>query len=238
MQPDTEIFENNSTQKSNIKPSITDIEFPAASFDQVSQTHAFNEAAMIVLTTVLPAQIFMELAAELNQEADQTDYEFVDGLYIWEYTHTVEGESATIRYEAEPDEASGEVEWRLYLSIENQEFSIDNELFMRGTTSQDGSSGNWEIYDVTGSSGDDPVLSFNWTIDGNENLSTIFTINADGQTVTIEYEEDGNMRTLMFTSSTEDVDIVITWNAETGAGSITNNGNQMCWDSNFDDIAC
>lgn len=166
----------------------------------------------------------------------QSDPDFDDGSWEWTYSYSYEGESWEMRSVAQ-EQGDGSISWALYITTTSAEGpNLDNFLFMDGTTSADGSSGSWNIYDFESGSSQS-VMSFTWNRTGPDNYTSSFTINGS-ETVTIDYTQDGADHTMEIASSGGTQDAVVVWNTDTGAGSITEGGTTSCWDSSYQEVAC
>ncbi|MFW6157625.1 MAG: hypothetical protein ACOC4S_02160, partial [Balneolaceae bacterium] len=242
--PDTEFFEDDpSAEKSGEEPAKTlEVferagELEALNFPETSQSEGFDSAGQFIRSLGLFVRELNSVAINLIREAKDTDYTYDEGVFVWEYSYELEGETVDIRLTADPNSEETEAYWTL--SVTNDEF--DSAVLLDGTTSYDGTGGEWHLYDITGESGstDQPVLSLSWSVDGEENLTSEFTLHGaeSGQEVVIGYEEDGDER--WFTVDSEEDQIEIYWNEETREGYFQRSGETMrCWDSNLEETAC
>ncbi len=223
-QPDTDYFNNSNKQKS------------------VQAGTGYSSAAQLVQNTVDPlfssAQVYMPF---FNQ-AQYSDPTYNDG--IWEWTYTIEQSELTaeIRLTAEPNEGSGETEWALYVSTSSSEgANFEDYRFMSGTTAMDGSQGNWSIFSYEDGGSTDPIVTFNWSRDGEDNYTATYSINTSSTSTTydITYSEDGPEHSLEVVSEDGEHDLVIFWNTDTGAGYIDRASEErICWDAEFNNVSC
>lgn len=242
--PDTEFFEDSSSADKAVEETAGALEVIGRAGEsgtleipETSQSLGFDSAGQFIRSFGFFVRQLNMVAINLIREAKDTDYTYDDGVFVWEYSYELEGETVDIRLTADPNSEDTEAYWTL--AVTNDEF--ESAVLLDGTTSYDGNGGEWNLYDITGESGsaDQPVLSLSWSVDGEENLTSEFTLHeADsGQEVIIGYEEDGDER--WFTVDSEEDQIEIYWNEETREGYFQRSGETMrCWDSNLEETAC
>jgi len=164
----------------------------------------------------------------------------VDGdTWIWEYSHSFEGESIAFLITAEM--GSDSQLWQMRYSYSGSEGpNVDNALFIEADLNNDGNSGNWSIYELL----DDenrPIINFEFMLQ-------------DGLTTYLDMDILFNEQIERFLYEVEDLNAIITqflddgpltiiqWNRETGAGQIQspdyNDGALTCWDEEFATIPC
>ncbi|MFH5833455.1 hypothetical protein [Halalkalibaculum sp. DA384] len=228
-QPETEYFNNNSTQNKSVQN--------GAAFGMASEFVQSNVHSMFGIT-----QVYMPFF----EQARETEPTFDDGVWEWTYSYTYPQvqQSAELRLTAEPNDVTGETSWELFVSVDVPDGpSLDNYRFMSGTSSSDGNEGSWSVYTLgeNGSSGE-AVFTFEWSREDEDNFTSSYTIHNTGsaeyQSVNFDYTKAVPEHTLHMHSSDGEFDVEIFWNTETDIGYVNYLGDKMCWDSNFEDTAC
>lgn len=172
-------------------------------------------------------------------QAETTDAEYDDGVWIWSYSSSFEGLTAEFRITAE-ELSNGAVQWAMYWSFDNGEESVDNYKMFEGTVSADGSSGNWTFNTLqTETNQELPLVTSDWTVSSDTEKQLSTKLYTDGQVDSqIVYEEDQPEFKMTISGQNQDDTTVISWNTDTNIGSITEEGTTRCWDDNFEDVPC
>lgn len=135
-----------------------------------------------------------------------------------------------------------DVNWQFFVT--NSELSIEDRLFFDGTTNADGSQGTWTYYDLSNES-NESVSEIQWAVTGEEEVSLrldVVSDRFDNQGDYIDYTFDGTVKNAVYYNAGNDETTELQWNVETKAGYLIapnfNNGEQACWDENFDNASC
>ena len=223
-QPETGYFDS-STQKMSVQAGT-----------------GYNAAAQIVQGTVEPMFSTAGVYLPFFSQAQNSEPIYNDGVWEWTYTYNQFGQTAEIRLTAETNESTGSVNWSLYLSTSSSDgMNFDDYQFMTGSTALDGSGGSWNIYPYEPGGADDPVITFDWTRQDEDNYTASYAINTSGTSTTfnITYTEEGPEHTLEVVSADGEHDLVIYWNTDTGTGYIDQAGSdRICWNSNYENVPC
>lgn len=225
MEPKTGKFDNN---------------YPAGAAYASSVTYEnFNSAGELVNTANAVLSI-KQLFNSFVASAKAGDPVFEDGKWVWEVSHSAQGISVNIRFAGQVDEEAGEVNWTMNISSSGQGVNFDNYKLMEGVTAIDGSTGNWKIYPFEPeSSSATAIITFDWSVNGDSDQVITFNVTqSDSPDYTIKYTEDSTTRELTIKSSDGQVDVLIHWDADTGAGYIMDSGTKKCWNQNFEDVSC
>lgn len=231
MNMDFSVFdENTNTTSSNLTA------------DNESYSHFFNAAirAMVmeaIVNTNLTIPKTLLKAAE-NVEPELTD----NGEWTWSYTSDANNNNFEIRLVA----TSGSddlVNWQMYVT--NSALNIENALFFEGEVTEDGSTGNWTYYALFGEEAGSEVSQTNWSIESEDQVDLRLEVLTDRNGNLgdyIEYSFNSPVKLATYYNADEDQTSEIEWNIETIEGYIIapnyNNGDQACWNSNFQDIEC
>lgn len=190
---------------------------------------AFGYGLLITTFSQIP-NIYLEIAQ--SEEA-----RFINGRWVWETSYSGGGESLTLRLEALYTNGGNNVEWRFIMSGNTGGEVFNNFVFLEGTSSLDGKSGDWQINTI-GDSETAESVGFDWDIQSNTQAEVNFSFTDGGvQKDLINYLLSGAENTLTFTSSGSSG--VIFWNTTTKTGYVIDGqGTKKCWDTNFQDVVC
>ena len=210
--------------------------------DSESYSHFLNAAfrAMVmkgIVNTNLAIPKTLLKAAE-NIEPELTD----DGEWTWNYTSDANDNNFEIRLVA-TSETDNLVNWQMYVT--NSALSIDNELFFEGEVTEDGSEGTWTYFALFGDEAGSEVSQITWSIESENQVDLRLEVLTDRNGNLgdfIEYSFNSPVKLATYYNSGEDQTTEIEWNSETLEGYIIapnyNNGEQACWNSNFQDVEC
>lgn len=220
---------------SGIQP---DTDFFSANTEDTSQSDVYYEAWIFIENTAEPLLAIRTFADPFIERAMEEGYEdYEDGVYVWIFAHSEQGEDYEVRLEAEDN--GPEIGWELYISTEDGD--LDDMRFMNGTTSEDGSQGEWNIYDFE-SDADNALMTYDWALDEEDNLSIsylIFDSESDLENyVSMEYEENADEHVLFIESEEDDYEYEVGWNETTNEGYVNSSGDVRCWDENFEETDC
>ncbi len=118
--------------------------------------------------------------------------------------------------------------------------------WVTGHFSTDLTAGNWLFYGQSYTDGDNSALQVDWEIVSETERTLLFTnVRADdpAQGHTWEFSRAGNLATVTYENpSSEDWSALISWDINTGVGSIQANayrqGELSCWNTDFIDVEC
>lgn len=228
-QPDVSYFQNNNPQKENT--------------NEVTNTNNYTQAQSIVLWNSVMfsfAQSYGSLFSEVNHE--EADYD--DGVWEWSYNYNYGGISADYRTIAK--ELSDGVRWEMYWSFDDgQGDGFENYKIFEGTVSNDESSGDWTFNAMDPELDQEvPFITSTWTVTNETEKEITLEMFGDSiddeaaeETATIHFEQNGVDFTMDLAFADGD-DYLVTWNTDTNIGSITYDGEELCWDEEFQDVPC
>ncbi|WP_141691483.1 hypothetical protein [Rhodohalobacter halophilus] len=231
MNMDFSLFEdeNSDTGKENL------------SINNESYSHFLNAAVRAaVLKTIVDVNLI--IPKSLYIAAENADPELnEDGEWTWTYSSQASGNTFNVRLVA--SESNGAISWQMYLTGSAME--LDNILLFDGEVSPDGTEGRWTYYAIFCDHAGSAVSRVDWSVDNEENLSLRLEVLSDRNGNLgdyIEYIFDAPVKTATYYNAGEDQLTEIEWNSETKAGFLIapnyNNGEQACWDSNFQNVEC
>jgi hypothetical protein len=138
---------------------------------------------------------------------------------------------------------NGQVVWQMYVT--SSALNIDNALLFEGEVLSDGSSGNWTYYALLGDEAGSEISRINWTVENEDQNDLRLEVLSDRNSNLgdyIEYNFDSPIKRAVYFNADEDETAEIEWNSETLEGYIIaanyNNGEQACWNSNFQNVEC
>lgn len=222
-QPQTEYFSANTQQKST------------------QAGTGYKLAAQLMRYTVDPLFASTQVYLPFFSQAKQAEPSLNDGVWEWTYSYSQYEQSAEIRLTAET-EGTDKFAWNLFISSSNtggQNF--EDYRFMDGSTSTDGSDGNWSIYPYEPGGNASAIVSFDWDREDDEHYTASYNIESpeSSATFTIMYSVAEAEHTLELSSSDGEYDAVVFWDSEGGTGYINPGyGDKTCWDAEYNNIAC
>tara|TARA_R110000868_G_scaffold1211_2_gene9327 strand:+ start:49375 stop:50232 length:858 start_codon:yes stop_codon:yes gene_type:complete len=232
-------------------PTIPSSESMSITFDGLSTQNKVNSTVQQSDTTIgiaylsaLAAGAILEvnfavpkvlLSAAEGQEAEYLG----DGEWQWTYSASGNQGSFSVRLTAQTGRE--QVEWNFYVSTTSSQVNWDDILLFSGTSTYDGNDGTWNIYRPDT---EQLISASSWSIDETTTMITLSVYEGTNETTIsrIDYMYSGTVKEISFSNLVEDTQTVIHWDVNTGVGSITstnyNNGQQACWDENYQDVAC
>lgn len=228
-QPDVSFFDNNNPQKMAV--------------NELNETNNYYQARNIVLWNTALFSFGQTYGTFLSQ-ADQEQASFNNGVWEWSYSYNYEGLNATYRTTAK--DVGNEVEWATYWSYsDGQGGGYEDYNIFKGTISNDESSGNWTFNAMDADLEEEiPFITSTWDYvsDTEGELTLVIYGEAiddenSNETATIHYEQSGTDYSMELNFA-DGENYLVTWNADTNVGSVTNDGETVCWDENFQDVPC
>lgn len=223
-------------------PSIPDLSSVRPSFEffspknktlASSSSENFQLAQSLTLTMEALLTGFSSLPESFIQSAQNADAELVNGVWTWNYSTSGQGSSISIRLTAE--ETNTQVNWAMYLSVNNQGQSFENYKFFDGYVKEDGNEGEWSFYPFEQESSN-AVMTYDWMITSDSEASFNITFD-DASFSVMGYEKDSPNNTLTITGESDTT--VIFWNSSTGTGYYdVSSQDRLCWDASSNDVAC
>jgi len=212
-----------------------------AAKQEVANTN-FSQAALRALVMKTVVDLNLAIPRVLLAAAEGTEAEFnEDGQWEWSYSHTAGENNYEVRLVASA-EGDSNVKWEFFVT--NSTLEIDNKLLFEGTTSNEGRQGTWTYFNIVGE-GNEPVSNIEWSVNGEDEVSLRLEVVSDRYNNLgdfIEYSFDGTVKNAVYYNAGLEETTELQWNVETKAGYLIapnyNNGEQACWDENFEDVVC
>lgn len=216
-----------------------DEEFTAYLISQEGITVTAQELLTIL---ELPEAVFSAVSnAEVSEE---------DGVWTWEFMFTILGEmideegdlDAETRVTAQPGDLNNETSWSVFFTIDESPYGpMDNFNAFNVTVNQDESEGTIELFDPENP--DTRNVDLSWTMSSADEKSISINAIEEGengdQLIEITYTESGPEFTLSFVESMDEAtQVLISWNTETGSGSIDTPDGLFCWDNTLRMTEC
>ncbi len=211
-------------------------------------------AQFIATATSMALEEALQLPQFFLLVTSQREPEFQDGVWVWDFPFTVDGElideeedfDVDVFVTANVNENANRVVWEFQISGTGTPFGdLEDFTIFSAETSLDNSSG--EIQFFSPENPDVPILDVEWDITATNEKDISLTIiatddeepNGSPQTILIGFTEgDGNEFSLTFNDGSEEAPIVIEWNSDTLEGSITSEGVTCYWGEDLAVIEC
>ncbi|MEX0773089.1 MAG: hypothetical protein WEB89_09160 [Balneolales bacterium] len=227
---DLSIFESESNQK-----------VAEMSSHEMSQILGNHDMAAMHATIVQQKFSSMAMLPSLFFNKNQWgQVDFKDDMFVWEYDQPFEGESASFLVTAQ-ELSNGDIEWKLQVSANTEEQTIDDEIMLRTLVSADSQTGSWDVYNIEQSSGS--VYRIEYEMVDDNPVRILLQDNAsEGEHFEILYEANDPQYSILFINSDGQVYTELDWNIETGTGYFItdeyNEGEKSCWDEEYRDTDC
>ena len=225
-------------------PRFEDVRMDLSAFNNtpdqaIAEVGNHHMAATFANAIQMQMDAFASFPMLFFNEESWGEAEMVNGVYTWEYSFSVEGESMVLTVTAE-EQAGGGMDWQLRYSLHTAEESIDDALFIRAVVSADGQEGYWEIYDIETGAENGLRMDYRKNDGAAEYISIKLASNSEEDQIV--YEVNGSQAELVLTNSSGTVTTEISWDIHTGVGYIISNGyndgQKSCWDESYQNTAC
>jgi hypothetical protein len=192
----------------------------------------------VAASLILEANLAIPKALLVGAQNNSPTY-MGDGEWEWEYSASGPEGSYSVRLTALVDN-NNNVEWNFYVSADNGQVTWDDVRLFSGTSTLDGTEGSWSIYrPIQGG----VATTTTWMVtDETTDIEMTVYNSSDEVEATVAYSLNGTTKVITFENLSDDTETTIQWDTETKVGFIIstdyNNGQQACWDENFEDVAC
>jgi hypothetical protein len=166
-----------------------------------------------------------------------------DGTWLWTYTW-MSPENVPFTIHLRGHVRDPHIEWSLRVTAPDADPPLDDFLWFAGESGIRSNSGYWILND-SDEGQPVPCARIDWDypalLDRVLTFENIEQANPDfGDRLT--YRVEGVMISILFQDTSEGVDSDVTWNAQTGSGSLQvpdyNDGLRACWDEHQEDVLC
>lgn len=172
------------------------------------------------------------------QNAQSSNAQQNNGVWVWEYNYSYQGSTASIRLEAE--DATNGTFWDMFYTFSSQGLSFNDYNMVSGFVNTDGTSGDWTFNTIFDDGGTEkPLIESIWEAPSNDQLTidiTIFDSQGQAEEV-INYTQNGSQHTLVISSLT-----TVFWDTDAQEGYYDPpQGQRVCWTGNASsstDVAC
>lgn len=232
-------------------PEASTMQMDFSEFDSQQQSQKLKAQSNDNFSRAVGTAVIMKAVVEINlaiprallTAANNADAELNDNeKWEWNFSETAGDTSYAVRLVAER-ESEDEVNWNFYVT--NSEVGVDDQLFFSGTTNTDGTQGVWSYYNLQNTSSQEQVSQIEWSVNGENDVDLRLEVTSDRndhQGDYLEYAFDGTLKTAVYYDSSEEQETILQLNVNSNVGFIIapnyNNGEQACWDGDFQDIAC
>jgi hypothetical protein len=228
-------------------PEFENIDADLSYFEQNSEstnqenTSNFTEAYFYAtgLSTVTASGLFY--TAFFNS-ANQSEAEFNDGIWRWEYSYSYEGETASIVLTSQ--EIGDNIVWEMNWSYDDgQGNSFEDYTMIEGSVAKDGSSGSWRFNSLNPDNNqEEPFMETTWERSGDENFESTTEFFGEGAGVqTYTYTQNGNVFDVTYNDTGSDNNIYVHWNTSLQTGYYqegTGTAERYCWNDSFTNVDC
>lgn len=232
-------------------PSATTMEMDLSEFEsqqksnqaQTQSNDNFSRAVgtAIIMKAVVDFNLAIPkalLTAAANADAELNE----DEKWEWDFSKQAGDTTYAVRLVAER-ESEDSVNWSFYVT--NSEAGLDDQLFFSGTTNADGTEGTWMYYNLQNTDSQEQVSQIEWSVNGEDDVELRLEVTSDRnnhQGDYLDYSFDGTLKTAVYYDNSEDQETRLQINVDSKVGFITapdyNNGDQACWDGNYQDVSC
>jgi len=178
------------------------------------------------------------IAAAENSDPELTD----DGEWTWSYASDASGDNFEVRLHAS-EGSDGRINWQMFVT--NSGLDLDDVLLFEGDVNQDGTEGTWIYYALFGDESGNAVSQIDWEIENEEQTELRLEVLSDRNGHagdSIDYRFDAPVKRAEYYNAGDDLRTEIEWNIETKEGYLVspnyNNGEQACWNGDFQDVEC
>ena len=227
MQFDLSLFNNSPLQKATV-------------FSKQNFTNA--ALRLFVINTVVSVELAVPVIV-FAAAASQTPELQSDGKFHWVYSITNGGNTFEADLAGWIDIPNKQAVWEMYISSNNLKPPLNKFLWYTGRSEIDTPSGYWLFYDPEQPTASVEAVRIDWTIVSEDDRTLTFTGLQEGSEIegdTLNYRWQGTLRSVTLYDAAEEKTVLIHWDAETGAGCLTdpnyNEGQESCWDENQNDI--
>ena len=197
-------------------------------------------SALIAAATV-PAAVFT--AARLNEPTSEGD-----NTWVWSYSVTVDYITFTAALTGIQN-SDKSIDWSMVMSADAPLRPVQDFVWYTGTSNVTNLEGSWQFYDMTTPTEQNPTITIDWTASEDDGKAKLTVENVDTRADSeyagdvLDYDATENdAAVLSYEDSSEGEVWDITWNLDTGEGSLKvpeyNNGEKACWDANKQDAEC
>lgn len=227
-----------------VSPAAFEVEtFSQSANKSAAGAHLTAAVRRYVPVSVTLGAAYLLVPKAITEVATQEDAELIDGAWVWSATPGDGMAQITFTLSARPE--GSEIDWSMVISGYNAYTGqVDDFELYNAATSGDGKSGSWNLfYKIDG----EPVnvLDADFLIESETEKQITFSVPNDAPEhagYEVRYERDGDVRTFYWSQPDTGDEHTLTWNPETGLGSIesTNyrDGARYCWDSEGNDAGC
>lgn len=219
-------------------PEATPYEIDNSLFEDAEpegETSSFQTAEMLANSANLIITGVSNSGSPYLNLIENREPEFVNDVWVWEFT--VEEASNEITIRATAEDQVGAVEWNIYFSgtFEGQN-NIEEFRFARGLIEDDGSFGEWDYFSPENQ--ESPIYTYEWTADSDTDYQIISTFSGEGEEAELNYRKENEENILEFNGFDNETTYSIFWNSDTGEGYVDDGSERNCWDENYQNVEC
>jgi hypothetical protein len=176
----------------------------------------------------------------LGEAQDEVAVSQSDG-YHWLYSVLQGGLVADVDVRGR---ARGNVDavWDLTVTSSTTDPTLSAFVILSGVSDLFGTEGRWRLFDHLTPSTPTPLLDIAWYNSGEESWRVTFINVRTGDAALgdyLDFESVSTLRRVTYFDESSDTQIIIDWDADTGAGQTTfSNGSRACWDAMLQNIVC
>jgi len=195
--------------------------------------------AALAAAVAPPATLFA--AARLYEPTPQSD-----GSWVWNYSVTIEYVTFTASLTCMME--GDETRWSMVVSANAPLRPVVSFLWYQGVCTEMNTSGTWEFFDIATPTEQNPTATVEWTADVDNKTAHLLLKNVDTRPDAentgdiLSYDVGSEIASIIYTDASESEVWSITWDTETGEGSLRvpeyNGGEKACWNDLKQDVTC
>lgn len=167
----------------------------------------------------------------------------------WQWSYNVSLLNLTYKARLTGQIRTNDIQWKMYIAVDGTG-GYNEFLWFEGTSSLDGKSGQWILYESH--SNQVPVIKIDWSVTGNTVASVKYTYTKSGNSFKDSYIEYGrttnslnSFYTIHYYNSTylQFYDLNVEWSSTAHNGRVKCLGHfgdteWYCWDGNYINVTC
>ncbi len=236
MQFDFSYFERDSRFPTDPKTALGD-ESSAAGFNWLNAAVRVAYINVAIATAFAPPALAWHAALSVDPIIEE------DGTFLWTY-YWKEAPGHTVQIDLRGRIEGVTIHWNLRVTDDAADPPLDEFVWFYGESNITANSGYWIFHDLDEGT-EVEVARIDWDYNAPLDRELVFenidvASNDYGDRLT--YRVDGTIFSITFFDASKDLLSDITWNRQTGTGSLLvpdyNDGERACWDEQQDDTTC
>ncbi|MBU1699205.1 MAG: hypothetical protein KJ970_07975 [Candidatus Eisenbacteria bacterium] len=219
---------------------LEEAEFSAAS---ESRWNWFNAAIRVAILNLVVAEVVVPPSVAFFAALHTIPSYIGDNTFMWVYTW-FENPHHEIEIRLRGTLLDDEIDWEMQISDDQANPPLDQATWFSGRSHIVEDRGYWILNNLENGEAA-PAIRIDWKVEAEDQKELSLEVIEAGNEIfgdTLSYLQEGVIVTVAFYDASENVTADMTWNEETGAGSLQapdyNGGERACWDENLIDAEC